>query len=178
MRQITKIFLAISLVFSLSACGYGSVPHTATMAPAGNGTDVIVGELKIQEILVINDGTNAVLTAVIINSTLAADTLIGASVDGHLVEFVDTASGAPVILDAIAIAPKSTVSLSFTAPLGALLNKTDSALPIPGSHTKVEFTFAENGFVKTDALVFTNEDLYESITPSAFAAADAMAPVN
>lgn len=178
MRLITKIFLAISLVFSLSACGYGSVPHTATMAPVGSGTDENVGELKIQEILVISDGANAVLTAVIINPTLVADTLIGASVDGHLVEFIDTASGSPVVVDSIAIAPKSTVSLSFTAPLGALLNKTDSALPIPGAHAKVEFTFAENGFVKTDALVFANEDIYESVTPSAFAQADSVAPID
>lgn len=169
MRQITKIFLALSLVFSLSACGYGSVPHTATMAPAGSGADVILGDLKIQEILVINDGTNAVLTAVIINSSLEADSLIGATVDGHLVELVDTTSGSPVVMDEISIAPRSSTSLSFTAPLGALLNKTDSPLPTVGAISKVEFAFSKSGFVKADALVFANEGLYETVNPSTFA---------
>lgn len=171
MRSITKIFLALSLVFSLSACGYGSIPHTATMAPAGSGADVVLGDLKIQEVLVISDGTNAVLTAVIINSSLQVETLVGASVDGHLVEFVDTTSGAPVVMDGIAIAPRSSTSISFTTPLGALLNKTDAALPTVGAISKVQFSFSESGFVKTDALVFANTEMYESIDPSAFAAA-------
>jgi hypothetical protein len=55
--------------------------------------------------------------------------------------------------------------------LGALLNKTDAALPTVGAISKVQFSFSESGFVKTDALVFANTEMYESVDPSAFAAA-------
>ncbi|MCX6402789.1 MAG: hypothetical protein NT032_02450 [Actinobacteria bacterium] len=168
MRRITQIFLAFSLVFSLAACGYGSVPDTAKMGPAGSGTDAVIGEIKVQEVLVITDGTNAVLTGVIINSGTEVETLLSASVDNQLVDFVNTDSGVPTTLDSIEIAPGAAVSLSFTAPLGALLNNSVAALPTAGSIVKVKFSFANNGFVKVEALAFANEDIYSSVYPSIF----------
>ena len=167
MRQLTKIFLTISLVFSLSACGYGSEAETAKMGPVGNGIDTKIGEMRVQEILVINDGTNAVLTAVLINTGDEAETLVGASVDNRLVKFVDTASGVATEVGDVTISARSSVSLSFTAPLGAIV--TNDTLPTAGSIVKVLFSFANNGFVKSEALVFANEDIYSTITPSAFA---------
>lgn len=168
MRRLTQIFLALSLVFSLSACGYGSVPDTAKMGPAGSGTDAVIGEIKVQEVLVITDGTNAVLTGVIINSGTEVETLLSASVDNQLVDFVNTDSGVPTTLDSIEIAPGAAVSLSFTAPFGALLNNNVAALPTAGSIVKVQFSFANNGFVKVEALAFANEDIYSSVYPSIF----------
>ena len=164
-----KLFLAVSLTFSLSACGYGSVAETAKMGPVGSGMDVVVGQIKVQEVLVISDGTNAVVTAVIVNSGTETETLIGIGVNKQLVEFIDTTSGSPVVMDAVAIAAKSSVSLSFTAPLGALLNNKDGGLPAAGTTAKVDFTFANNGFAKVEALVFANEDIYSTVNPSAFA---------
>jgi hypothetical protein len=160
--------LALSLVFSLAACGYGSVPDTAKMGPAGSGTDAVIGEIKVQEVLVITDGTNAVLTGVIINSGTEVETLLSASVDNQLVDFVNTDSGVPTTLDSIEIAPGAAVSLSFTAPLGALLNNSVAALPTAGSIVKVQFSFANNGFVKVEALAFANEDIYSTVYPSIF----------
>ena len=168
MRRLTQIFLALSLVFSLAACGYGSVPDTAKMGPAGSGTDAVIGEIKVQEVLVITDGTNAVLTGVIINSGSQVETLLGASVDNQLVNFVNTDSGVPTTLDSIEIAPGAAVSLSFTAPLGALLNNSVAALPTTGSIVKVQFSFANNGFVKVEALAFANEGIYSTVYPSIF----------
>jgi hypothetical protein len=176
MRRLTQIFLAFSLVLSLSACGYGSVLDTAKMGPAGSGTDAVIGEIKVQEVLVITDGTNAVLTGVIINSGTEVETLLSASVDNQLVDFVNTDSVifgntdsvVLIALDNIEIAPGAAVSLSFTAPLGALLNNSASALPVAGSIVKVQFTFAINGFVKVEALAFANEGMYSTVYPSAF----------
>ena len=164
-----KLFLAVSLTFSLSACGYGSVAETAKMGPVGSGMDVVVGQIKVQEVLIINDGTNAVVTAVIVNSGTETETLIGIGVNKQLVEFIDTTSGSPVVMDAVAIAAKSSVTLSFTAPLGALLNNKDGGLPAPGTTAKVDFSFVNNGFAKVEALVFANEDIYSTVNPSAFA---------
>lgn len=169
MRQFMKVFLAVSLTFSLTACGYGSVAETAKMGPAGSGMDVVIGQMKVQEVLVINDGTNAVVTAVIINSGTETETLIGIGVNKQLVEFIDTTSGSPVVMDAVAIAAKSSVSLSFTAPLGALLNNKDGLLPSAGSTVNVDFTFANSGFAKVEAIVFANDDIYSTVNPSAFA---------
>jgi hypothetical protein len=176
MRRLTQIFLALSLVFSLAACGYGSVPDTAKMGPAGSGTDAVIGEIKVQEVLVITDGTNAVLTGVIINSGTEVETLLSASVDNQLVDFVNTDSvifgntdsGVPTTIDAIGIAPGAAVSLSFTAPFGALLNNSVAALPTAGSIVKVQFSFANNGFVKVEALAFANEGIYSTVYPSIF----------
>jgi len=169
MRKLSKVFLAISLAFSLTACGYGSVPETTKMGPAGSGIDSVVGEIKVQEILVINDGTTAVLTAVIINSSLETETLLGATVGNRLVELVETSSGVTKKIDTIEIPARSSVSLSFAAPLGALLNNTDAELPTIGTVEKVNFSFAANGFVKVEALVFANEGIYSTVNPSAFA---------
>ena len=169
MRQLTKILLALSLAFSLSACGYGSVPETAQMGPVGSGADAVVGEMKIQETLVISDGVDAVLTAVLINTGDEPETLLGASVDNHLVDLVDTSTGLPVKMSQLVIPANSSVSLSFNAPYGAALDNKDVALPEIGSAVKFDFAFARNGFVKYDGLVFANEDIYSSVSPAAFA---------
>jgi copper(I)-binding protein len=167
MRRISIILTSLLLAFSLSACGYGAVPETATMGPAGNGADAVIGDLKVQEVLVINDGTNAVLTAVIVNTSDESDTLLGASSDYDLLNMVDTSTGVAVKTQGFEIAPKSTLTLSFTAPFGAVFNVAD--IPAVGEDVKVNFAFARNGFVKVRALVFANTDYYESVNPSAFA---------
>lgn len=168
MRLITKTVFALALVFTLSACGYGSVAHTATMSPAGSGKDVAVGDMRVQEILVITDGTNSVLTAVLINTSDTAETLVGASVDRRLVQLVDNSSGIPEAASSLVIPPNSSVSLSFTAPYGAVLESTTEGAPMPGSAAKVEFSFANNGFVKAEALVFENSDMYAEVNPTQF----------
>lgn len=167
MRRISIIITSLLLAFSLSACGYGSTPETAKMGPAGNGADAVIGTIKVQEVLVINDGTNAVLTAVIVNTSDQEETLLGASVDYHLLNLVDTSSGAAVKNDAFLIAPKSSLTLSFAGPYGAIFNQAD--IPTVGEDVKVNFAFAENGFVDVRALVFANTEYYASINPSAFA---------
>ncbi|MEN9693339.1 MAG: hypothetical protein RLZZ330_983 [Actinomycetota bacterium] len=167
MRRISIILTSLLLAFSLSACGYGAVPETATMGPAGNGADAVIGDLKVQEVLVINDGTNAVLTAVIVNTSDEPDTLLGASSDYDLLNMVDTSTGVAVKTQGFEIAPKSTLTLSFTAPFSAVFNVAD--IPAVGEDVKVNFAFARNGFVKVRALVFANTDYYESVNPSAFA---------
>jgi hypothetical protein len=128
----------------------------------------VIGEIKVQEVLVITDGTNAVLTGVIINSGTEVETLLGASVNNQMVNFVNTESGVPTTLDSIEIAPGAAVSLSFTAALGALLNNSVAALPIAGSIVEVQFSFANNGFVKVEALAFANEGIYSTVSPSVF----------
>lgn len=167
MRRISIIITSLFLAFSLSACGYGSVPETAKMGPAGSGSDAVIGDIKVQEVLVINDGTNAVLTAVIINTSDKEETLLGASVDYNLLDLVDTSSGVATKHDGFLIAPKSSLTLSFVAPFGAVFNPAD--IPAVGKAVKVNFAFAENGFVKLRALVFANTEIYASVNPSAFA---------
>ncbi len=169
MRQLTKILIAISLIFSLSACGYGSVPETAKMGPAGNGADVVLGDLKIQEVLVINDGTNAVVTAVIINTGDVAESLLGVGVGQKLATLVDTTSGVATKVDEIAIPAKTSVSLSFSAPYGAILNNTEESIPSVGSIVKLTFGFSASGFKNVEAITFANDDYYSTINPSAFA---------
>lgn len=167
MRRISIILTSLLLAFSLSACGYGAVPETATMGPAGNGADAVIGDLKVQEVLVISDGTNAVLTAVIINPSDESETLLGASSDNDLLKFVDTSTGAAIETNGFEIAPKSTLTLSFVTPYGAVFSAEN--IPAVGEDVKVNFAFARNGFVNVRALVFANTDYYDSVNPSAFA---------
>lgn len=172
MRTFTKILFTFSLVFSLSACGYGAVPDTAKMSPAGSGVDVKIGEMQAQEILVITDGTNAVLTAVLVNTGDAPEVLEGASVNRRLVQLVDISSGVPVDINELVIPAKSSVSLSFLAPYGAVLDATDEVAPIAGTSAKVMFSFANNGFVKAEALTFENSEMYAEVNPAQFVAVD------
>lgn len=168
MRTPTKLVFALSLVFTLSACGYGSIPDTATMSPAGSGVDVKIGEMQAQEILVITDGTNSVLTAVLVNTGDQPETLLGASVDRRLVELVDNSSGAVLTAENLVIPAKSSVSLSFRAPFGAVLANGEEGAPVPGTSARVLFSFANNGFVKAEALVFENTDMYAEVNPAQF----------
>ncbi|MYV46175.1 DUF461 domain-containing protein [Streptomyces sp. SID2888] len=153
---------AVFSIASLAACGAGNHSQTLEIHPDNAATSV--GDLKIQNAIVITQpGAKAtgpaVISATVFNSGRTAQTLDAISVEGAGNADLSSAKGGPVTVPA-----QGSVVIGGKDNASAVLNNATSLQD--GNAQKVTFTFSKAGGVSLRAFVVPAESYFSTWGPS------------
>lgn len=156
--------LAIATVVAISpllaGCwnGFGASTTMQNSMNSGNGTQTIVGSLRIENATIVrNESGRASLIVAVFNQGDAPDTLAGVSVNGQ-----------PVPSPAVSIEPGSFVTFGYGAE-GAPMEHSllIDALDVPaGSYAPVSLAFTTNGITEFTSLVVPDTGYYAGYLPA------------
>jgi hypothetical protein len=144
----------------LAGCwqGFGASTTMQNSMNSGNGTQEIVGSLRIENATVVrNEAGRASLVMAVFNQGDAADTLAGVSVDGQ-----------PLAAPAVTIEPGSFATFGYGAegapPENVLL--IDALATPAGSYSTVSLAFTTNGVTEFTSLVVPDVGYYAGYVPA------------
>ena len=151
-----RLLAVLSLGLLLTACGYGNaLPPTATMSPFGNGKDIKVGDLLVQDITIVTnlDASFTGLSLSVINNTLDSDRLIGAVIGKTELTLLNEG----VLTSALDVKPRNTLRLGYQSSAKAQ----GQPMVKIGSFINVGLVFERAGIVEVNAMVVTNTNTYK-----------------
>lgn len=145
----------------LAGCwqGFGASTTMQNSMNSGNGTQEIVGSLRIENATVVrNDEGRASLVVAVFNQGDAPDTLRSVSFDGQ-----------QVATDPVTIEPGSFATFGYGAEGAPALNflVIDPISTPAGSYTPVSMTFSTNGIAEFTSLVVPEVGYYAGFVPPA-----------
>jgi hypothetical protein len=162
-------------IASLAACGAGSDAQTLEVKPDNAATSV--GDIKVQNALVITQPDvkatgPAVISATLFNNGTTAQTVDSINVEGEGTAQITPASGKGKLTvpagGSIVLGGKGNASAALSSPSGTVLN---------GSVQKVTFAFSKTGDVSLSAYVVPAESYFSKWGPSDIPAAPTASPV-
>jgi hypothetical protein len=144
----------------LAGCwqGFGASTTMQNSMNSGNGTQEIVGSLRIENATIVrNEVGRASLVMAVFNQGDAPDTLAGVSVDGQ-----------PLAVPAVTIEPGSFATFGYGAegapPQNVLL--IDALATPAGSYSTVSLAFTTNGITEFTSLVVPDVGYYAGYVPA------------
>lgn len=162
-RIVNRLALVATVVAvspMLAGCwqGFGASTTMQNSMNSGNGTQEIVGSLRIENATIVrNEAGRASLVMAVFNQGDAPDTLAGVSVDGQ-----------PLAVPAVTIEPGSFATFGYGAegaPAENLL--LIDAFPTPaGSYSTVSLAFTTNGITEFTSLVVPDVGYYAGYVPA------------
>ncbi len=159
MRSRAAAVAAMAIVAVLPTAGcYQAYENTVSaQGPTGNGVDVSVGEILVQDTTLVasEDGKRASLIFTIINDGDQADSLTTVTVTGGTA----TVNTAP-----IAVAARTAVAVG--GPSASQVTVANLTVPA-GSYTGVKLAFQNAGSVSAEVPVVPAEGYYASYGPNA-----------
>ena len=156
-RNIAVVTVAVSLAFSLSACGAGTNAPTAMINQVTDGVDGSIttygNNLSVRSVLLVTqaDGS-AVIVGTIVNENPMPDTLLGITVGG---------------ISATLSLP--TISLKQNSPIRFTGDTANASAVVPGlnaaagTRVKVQLSFASAGQLTLDAIVRERSGAYANV---------------
>ena len=159
MRSRAAAVAVMALVAVLPTAGcYQTYENTVSVqGPTGNGVDVTVGPLLVQDTTLVAsaDGKQASLIFTIVNDGDEADALTAATVTG---------AAATITTAPLAVAARSAVAVGGPSPAQVTVPN----LTVPaGSYTEVTLAFRNAGSVTVEVPVVPSEGYYASYGPKA-----------
>jgi len=161
-KRIALAVLALAMVPALSGCwqGFGASTTMQNSMNSGNGTQVTVGELRVENATIVrgDDGTSSLIMS-IFNRGPEADELVGVALNGEPIDITK--------LSTTAIEPGSFHTYGYgaegQAPDGYLL--TSNLNVEPGSYATVTLAFAKSGATEFESIVVPAVGYYEGLVP-------------
>jgi hypothetical protein len=148
-RTVSVAAAAALAVAALSGCGAGLGADTSTPYTATLGTDAVVGNMYVDNVVVVDDGSEPELLLTLINQGRETDTLM--SIQMTQAESVSVPSGG------VDITPSNFVLFGPTGTERALV----TGLTAPLGHVvTVRMLFRIAGSVDVQAMVTTPQNLY------------------
>lgn len=143
MRKLRVIFLALTLLIT-AGCATGFDAATQTQQPTGNGRYLEIGELLVQNLVVVAGETNSALLMTILNQSDQADQLIALSIAEQ------------PILSNVAIAPNQI--LAYGNASNPAVNFANVAKA--GGYVPIRMEFEAAGIYETTVLVVAPTNQY------------------
>lgn len=143
MRKLRVIFLALTLLIT-AGCAAGFDAATQTQQPTGNGRYLEIGELLVQNLVVVAGETNSALLMTILNQSDQADQLIALSIAEQ-----------PILSD-VAIAPNQI--LAYGNASNPAVNFANVAKA--GGYVPIRMEFEAAGIYETTVLVVAPTNQY------------------
>lgn len=143
MRKLRVIFLALTLLIT-AGCATGFDAATQTQQPTGNGRYLEIGELLVQNLVVVAGETNSALLMTILNQSDQADQLIALSIAEQ-----------PILSD-VAIAPNQI--LAYGNASNPAVNFANVAKA--GGYVPIRMEFEAAGIYETTVLVVAPTNQY------------------
>jgi len=159
-RKIALVATVLVAAPLLAGCwqGLGATTTMQNSMNSGNGTQEIVGSLRIENATVVrNEAGRAALVMAVFNQGDAADTLSGVSVDGQVL------AAPPVTIE-----PGSFATFGYGAegaPAENVLLIEGLATPA-GSYSTVSLAFTTNGITEFTSLVVPDVGYYAGYVPA------------
>ena len=160
-RRLALTATVVALTPMLAGCwqGFGAGTTVQSSMNSGNGTQDIVGSLRVENATVVrNEAGRASLVMAVFNQGDAPDTLAGVVVDGQALTVP------PVVIE-----PGSFVTFGYGAegaPVEHVLLIDSLATP-DGSYATVSLTFTTNGISEFTSLVVPDVGYYAGYVPEA-----------
>jgi hypothetical protein len=162
-RLVRTVALAATVVAIsplLAGCwqGFGASTTMQNSMNSGNGTQEIVGSLRIENATIVrNDEGRASLVMAVFNQGDAPDTLASVTIDGQ-----------PIAAEPVTVEPGSYSTFGYGAegaPAENFLILDPIATPA-GSYSTVSLTFTTNGVVEFTSLVVPDVGYYAGYVPA------------
>lgn len=162
-KRIAAAVLALAMVPLLSGCwqGFGASTTMQNSMNSGNGTQVMVGELRVENATVVKgDDGAAQLIMSVFNRGPEADSLIGVVINGQPVDLSGLATAS--------VEPGGFLTFGYDSegqpPAGYLVV---APLDIDtGSYTSVSLAFATSGVTEFESVVVPPVGYYEGLAPA------------
>lgn len=160
MSRLALAATVVAISPMLTGCwqGFGASTTMQNSMNSGNGTQEIVGSLRIENATVVrNEAGRASLVMAVFNQGDAPDTLAGVSVDGQ-----------PLAVPAVTIEPGSYATFGYGAegaPVENALLIEGLATPA-GSYSTVSLAFTTNGITEFTSLVVPDVGYYAGYVPA------------
>jgi len=161
-KRVAAVVLGLALVPALSGCwqGFGASTTMQNSMNSGNGTQVTVGELRVENATLVrgDDGTGSLIMSVF-NKGAEGDDLVGVAVNGQQLDLTS--------LESTTIEPGSFHTYGYgaegQAATGYLLI---SPLDVePGSYATVTLAFGKSGVTEFESIVVPPVGYYEGLIP-------------
>lgn len=159
-RRIAIAATVLMMSPALAGCwnGFGASTSMQNSMNTGNGTQTIVGSLRIENATIVrNDSGRASLIVAVFNQGDAPDTLIGVTVNDQ-----------PVATDPVTIEPGSYATFGYGAegaPMEHILLIDPLETPT-GSYAQVSLAFTTNGISEFVSLVVPDTGYYAGFVPA------------
>ena len=159
-RRIALVATVVAATPLLAGCwqGFGASTTMQNSMNSGNGTQEIVGSLRVENATIVRDEAGrASLVMAVFNQGDAADTLTAVTVDGQ-----------PLAAPAVTIEPGSFATFGYGAegaPVENALLMDGLATPA-GSYSTVSLNFTTNGIAEFTSLVVPDTGYYEGYVPA------------
>ena len=159
-RNIILVTVAVAISPLLAGCfnGFGASTTMQNSMNSGNGTQTIVGSLRVENATIVRDESGrASLIVAVFNQGDAPDTLAGVAVNGQ-----------PVAAPPVTIDPGSFVTFGYGAE-GAPVEQVLLIDPLDtpaGSYAAVSLAFTTNGITEFTSLVVPNTGYYAGYVPA------------
>lgn len=159
-RRLAIAAIVLTAMPLLAGCwqGFGASTTMQNSMNSGNGTQEIVGSLRIENATVVrNDAGRASLVMAVFNQGDAADTLSAVTVDGQV-----------VAVPPVTIEPGTFATFGYGAEGGPVENPLIiESLPTPaGSYSTIALTFSTNGTTDFTSLVVPDVGYYAGYVPA------------
>lgn len=151
-NTIKKILVLTILATTLTACGSGQTAETRMIKQVTDGVEAQSAEIRLRNIKIVkNELSQGILVGTLVNWSDQADAITGINIGG----VAATLSG--LKFDLLKNKPISFVGDSANADAFAQISK------VAGERIPITFTFATATPVTVDALVVTQDGIYENL---------------
>jgi copper(I)-binding protein len=148
-RTLSVASAAFLAVAALSGCAAGLGADTSTPYSASLGTDAVIGNMHVDNVLVLDDGSVPELSMTLINQGRATDTLLSLEISG--------AGSVSLRSGGVDIAPSNFVQFGPSGTERVLVNGMTAGL---GQLVTVTLLFRIAGSVSVSAIVTTPSNQY------------------
>jgi hypothetical protein len=148
-RSMSVAAAAAVTVVALSGCAAGLGANTATVYAPSLGTDALIGNMAVDNVIIIDDGSVPELSMALINQGHVTDTLISLQVSG--------AQSVSLVSGGVDVPPAGFVFFGATGTQRALIDGLQAKL---GQVVTVTLLFRIAGSVSVSALVTTPANLF------------------
>lgn len=159
-RNVALVATVVAVTPLLAGCwqGLGASTTMQNSMNSGNGTQTIVGSLRIENATVVrNEAGTASLVMAVFNQGDAPDTLAGVSVDGQ-----------PISVPPVVIEPGSYATFGYGAEGAPIANAViiESLTTPAGAYSTVSLAFTTNGITEFTSLVVPDVGYYAGYVPT------------
>ncbi len=159
-RSTALIVTVVAVSPLLAGCwqGFGASTTMQNSMNSGNGTQEIVGSLRVENATVVrNEAGRASLVMAVFNQGDAADTLTSVTIDGQ-----------PIAADAVTIDPGAYATFGYGAEGAPAVNflLVDALQTPAGAYSTVSLTFTTNGITDFTSLVVPDVGYYAGYVPN------------
>jgi hypothetical protein len=157
MRSLKFMLVAAASLLALTACGLGNpIPHTVSMGGVGNGIDINVSDVLVQDAQLVAGEAGTGMALTIINKAELTDALRSVTINDIPAIFVNAGVTAP---NGFKLNAGTSLQIGFNSTYAIVVPEALEA----GAYAQVTLDFANAGITEFDVLINDNVGEYAKV---------------